>query len=74
MESGSITSEQKAYLIKIMKTIINYLSRLIKVSQSSANNVFKNGESSKCLDDVNVPQNDRTIGIINSDLHLYIIY
>lgn len=48
------------------------MKNFIKVNPNSGNNIF-NGSSSSCID-VKVPNNDKTIGIPNSDLHLYITY
>ncbi|EGR27277.1 leishmanolysin family protein, putative [Ichthyophthirius multifiliis] len=69
----TITTEQKNYLITLVETTKIYFANLIKVIPKSGNNKFPSGWSTTCIN-VAVPSADQTIGIPNSDLHLYITY
>lgn len=73
LNSGTITTTQKTYLTSVINTAANFLSQFLKVIPSATNNVFSNGAYTTCID-VAVPTADRTTGIANSDLHLYVIY
>jgi proprotein convertase subtilisin/kexin type 5 len=73
LDSGSITPTQKVYLTSLVLTIVKFLSNFLKVVPTPGNNIFLNGGITTCID-INVPVNDMSTGIPNSDLHLYVIY
>lgn len=50
-----------------------YFSRLLKVYPIQGNNLFPRGWTPICME-VNVGNNEKTTGIPNSDLHLYVNY
>ncbi|EGR33994.1 leishmanolysin family protein, putative, partial [Ichthyophthirius multifiliis] len=56
-----------------METSKNFFQRLLKVYPIKGNNIFTTNWPKKCQE-ITIPQNDQTIGIPNSDLHLYVIY
>ncbi|EGR26877.1 leishmanolysin family protein, putative [Ichthyophthirius multifiliis] len=73
-QAGSdITEQQKDYLINIIEASKLYFQRLLKVYPLIGNNIFPQGFSKNCFG-AQIPQNDQTIGIPNSDLHIYIIF
>jgi len=74
LDTGTITPNQKTYLTSVVQTAVKFLSNFLKVVPTTGNNILCSGDLATCLSDVNVPINDRTTGIPNSDLHLYIIY
>lgn len=43
----------------------------LKVTPLSTNNIFTSGNI--CFSDVTVPASDKSTGIANSDLHIYVI-
>ncbi|KAL4497778.1 hypothetical protein ABPG72_000533 [Tetrahymena utriculariae] len=71
----AITSDQIAYLTSLSATVVNFLTNFIKVQPNTRNNVFNNKQTNDgtCIT-VTPSQNDQTIGIPNSDLHLYFIF
>ncbi|EGR33968.1 leishmanolysin family protein, putative [Ichthyophthirius multifiliis] len=62
---------------EIIKSLIDisilYFQNLIKVIPIQGNNIFPQNWYSPCLN-VQVPLKDQTLGVPNSDLHLYITY
>ncbi|KAL4471907.1 hypothetical protein ABPG73_001157 [Tetrahymena malaccensis] len=65
-----ILKSQTDYLISLSNSVINFLSKFIKVQPNSQNNVFDLSQNEDCLG-VFPSQNDQTHGIADSDLHLY---
>lgn len=73
LENGSVSDLSRTYVRKIVSVAVNFLKKLIKVIPFASNNIYSNGSSTICID-LNVPLEDRTTGIPDSDLHLYISY
>ncbi|EGR30810.1 leishmanolysin family protein, putative [Ichthyophthirius multifiliis] len=65
--------EINIHIKSLIETSIQYFQNLIKVTPSLSNNIFPNNWPLNCLN-ITVPQLDYTIGIPNSDLHIYITY
>ncbi|EGR33995.1 leishmanolysin family protein, putative [Ichthyophthirius multifiliis] len=68
-----ITQQQKDYLISIMDLSKLFFQKLLKVYPFIGNNIFPKTQQKLCQD-VEIPQQDKTVGIADSDLHLYVIY
>jgi proprotein convertase subtilisin/kexin type 5 len=73
LDTGAITPIQKTYLTSLVQTVVKFVSNFLKVVPNPGNNIFHNGSLTQCIE-VNVPANDMSTGIPNSDLHLYVIY
>ncbi|KAL4453893.1 hypothetical protein ABPG74_003776 [Tetrahymena malaccensis] len=71
----AITTDQINYLISVSTTVVNFLSNFIKVKPNTSNNIFNNKQTNDGTCITVIPsQDDQTIGITNSDLHLYFIF
>ncbi|EGR31674.1 leishmanolysin family protein, putative, partial [Ichthyophthirius multifiliis] len=68
-----ITDQQKIYIMDLMETSKLYFQRLLKVYPLTQNNIFNKNIFSKCLG-LQIPIKDQTVGVPNSDLHIYVIY
>jgi hypothetical protein len=59
-----------SYIESIVEINIEFFRRLLKVKRKTTNNIYPTSAS---CGGISVPNKDRTIGIPNSDLHIYLI-
>eukprot|EP00825_Cyclidium_porcatum_P003294 TRINITY_DN1152_c0_g1_i4.p1 TRINITY_DN1152_c0_g1~~TRINITY_DN1152_c0_g1_i4.p1 ORF type:complete len:1226 (-),score=102.03 TRINITY_DN1152_c0_g1_i4:99-3776(-) len=70
---SALSSDLKNYIINIVESAILYFESVLKVIPITGNNMFPSG-STQCYSDYTVPSADKSTGIANSDLHLYVMY
>ncbi|EGR29329.1 leishmanolysin family protein, putative, partial [Ichthyophthirius multifiliis] len=72
-DQGDVTQQQKSYIKNFVDISKLYFQKLLKIYPLIGNNVFDQIFKGICIDFA-VPINDQTIGIPDSDLHLYVIW
>ncbi|EGR30319.1 leishmanolysin family protein, putative [Ichthyophthirius multifiliis] len=72
MPDSVLSNQQKLYLKKLISVAFMYFSKLIKVYPIIGNNILRSSiaDCNKAV----IPDQDRTIGIPNSDFHFYSTY
>ncbi|EGR29363.1 leishmanolysin family protein, putative [Ichthyophthirius multifiliis] len=73
LTNKDVTLQQRNYLVKLVEISKLYFQKLLKVYQLKQNNVLPQTYKGLC-DDHKVQPNDYSIGIPNSDLHIYTLY
>ncbi|EAR93808.2 leishmanolysin family protein (macronuclear) [Tetrahymena thermophila SB210] len=73
-EGPAISQAEKDYLISLSNTAITFFSNFIKVQPNTKNSIFNPRQTNGTCLAVVPSENDKTIGIADSDLHLYFSY
>ncbi len=59
----------KPYVESLVVINIKFFSKILKVNRMTTNNIHPTGLN---CDVLSIPNNDKTVGIPNSDLHIYV--
>ncbi len=62
-------STMKPYVESLLNINIQFFSKILKVNRMTTNNIHPTGLN---CDGLSIPTIDMTIGIPNSDLHIYV--
>ncbi|EGR26987.1 leishmanolysin family protein, putative [Ichthyophthirius multifiliis] len=72
-QTNDLTQSQIKIIKKLIGLSSDYFSQMLKITPLKGNNKYPKYLSGEC-NGIIIPENDKQIGIPNSDLHIYIFY